>query len=268
VTVQLTRWVYRCGGCRYTYDLPGIDLSFPVVVRIFTEYLGGTGIYAIGEGLTRDGIPSPSAHDPARNRHRSGIAWSKSAVKVILGNPRYTGQQVWNRQRKEEVLLDIDDVALGHQTIMRWNKQSDWIRSVELSHPAIIDLDVFQAVQDTMAGRSPSKPRMARATPRTYQLRGLLYCGLCQRKMQGNWNHGTAYYRCRFPNEYGLANHVEHPRTVYLKELEVVPSVDRSAPHWRPAPTPPSSGSGSGKSKPSGRPSRPAPSCGLAGRRG
>ncbi len=74
----------------------------------------GTGCYAIAEGLTRDGIPSPSAHDRARNRHRSGIAWSKSAVRAILTNPRYTGRQVWNRQRKDEVLLDVNDVALGH----------------------------------------------------------------------------------------------------------------------------------------------------------
>lgn len=32
-----------------------------VVRSIFTEFLAGKGIYAIAEGLTRDGIPSPSA---------------------------------------------------------------------------------------------------------------------------------------------------------------------------------------------------------------
>ncbi len=41
-----------------------------------------------GQGLTRDGIPSPSQHDRARNRHRTGEGWSKSAVRVILANPR------------------------------------------------------------------------------------------------------------------------------------------------------------------------------------
>src|SRR5579884_3566703 len=48
----------------------------PVVRRIFDEYAAGRGLYAIAEGLTRDGIPSPSAHDPARNRHRDTRAWS------------------------------------------------------------------------------------------------------------------------------------------------------------------------------------------------
>jgi hypothetical protein len=56
----------------------------------------------------RDGIPSPSAHDRERNSHRSGIAWSKSAIRAILNNPRYTGRQVWNRQRKDEVLIDVN----------------------------------------------------------------------------------------------------------------------------------------------------------------
>ena len=79
----------------------------------------GRGFYAIAEGLTRDGIPSPSAHDPARNRHRCGIAWNKFAVCAILVNPRYTGHQVWSKQRKDEVLIDVDDVALGHTTKLR-----------------------------------------------------------------------------------------------------------------------------------------------------
>jgi site-specific DNA recombinase len=42
--------------------------------------------------------------------------------------------------------------------------------------------------------------------------------------MQGNFNHGLAHYRCRYPTEYALANHVEHPRAVYLRENQVGPS--------------------------------------------
>jgi hypothetical protein len=61
----------------------------PVVKRIFVEFTAGRGFYAIAEGLTRDGIPSPAAHDPGRNRHRSGLAWNKFAVRSIVANPRY-----------------------------------------------------------------------------------------------------------------------------------------------------------------------------------
>ncbi|WP_432045589.1 recombinase family protein [Streptomyces asiaticus] len=80
-----------------------------MVQRIFAEYLAGVGIFAIAQRLTATGIPCPSAYDPGRNRHRCGIAWSKSAVRAILTNPRYTGHQVWNKQRKEESLIDVEE---------------------------------------------------------------------------------------------------------------------------------------------------------------
>ncbi len=114
---------------KHLHALEPDPVAAPVVVRIFTEYLRGLGFFAIAEGLTRDGIPSPSAHDPARNPHRDTWAWSKGAVRVILANPRYTGRQVWNRQHKHESLLDIEDVTLGYTTTLRWNSKDKWLVS-------------------------------------------------------------------------------------------------------------------------------------------
>ena len=148
------------------HRLHGLDLdqtAAAVVERIFTEFLAGHGIYAIAEGLTRDGIACPSAHDHQRNPHRSGIAWSKSAIRVILTNPRYTGFQVWNRQRKQEILLDVDDVALGHETKMRWNDRQAWLHSSEPSHPAIVTVEAFQLAPKTSS--PPPHGEASRACP-------------------------------------------------------------------------------------------------------
>jgi site-specific DNA recombinase len=193
---------------------------------IFAWYAGGKGIFAIAEDLTRAGIPSPSAHDPARNRHRCGIAWSKSAVRAILTNPRYTGYQVWNRQRTDEVLLDVDNVALVHAAKMRWNPADQWLFSDQIAHPPIIDRDDFEKVQVILAGRGSRKPHKPHRRPRVYALRGVLLCSLCDRRMTGNWNNDQAYYRCRFPTEYALANRVDHPKTVYLREADVACRLD------------------------------------------
>ena len=57
-------------------------------------------------------------------------------------------------------------------------------------------------------------------------LRGLLFCGVCTRRMQGSWNNGQAYYRCTCPSEYARTNHVRHPRVVYLREAEILPELD------------------------------------------
>jgi site-specific DNA recombinase len=130
----------------------------PVVVRIFQLFLDGHGYLAIAERLTAEQIPPPSGHDRARNPHRLGVAWGKSAVRAILQNPRYTGSQVWNKQRRDEVLLDVDDVAAGHISRMRWNPRDQWVYSAEPTHPPLVSRETFDRVQARIAARSRTSP--------------------------------------------------------------------------------------------------------------
>lgn len=202
--------------------------AYSLVVKwIFAQFIGGRGIFDIAEELTREGVPSPSAADPTRNQHRVQVAWSKSAVRVIITNPRYTGRQVWNKQRKDEVLLDVDDVALGHTTKLRWNDRAQWVWSEQQAHEPLVSVEDFERAQAILAsrGRGPATHKPHR-TRRPYAFRGCLHCGYCERKMQGNWNNDQAYYRCRFPAEYALANKVVHPKVVYLREAEIIEDID------------------------------------------
>ncbi|MFI6326496.1 recombinase family protein [Nonomuraea sp. NPDC050556] len=202
-------------------------ITAPVVGRIFAEFVAGRGLLAIAEGLTRDGILCPSAYDRARNSHRSGIAWSKAAVRAILLNPRYTGMQVWNRQHKDEVLIDVNDVALGHVTKLRWNDQEDWIWSEKVMHEALVEEGLFAQAQALLvAPRTAAEGRKPRRTSRCYIFKGLLFCGVCERRMQGSWNNGKPHYRCVFPKEYAQANSVEHPRSVYVREELIIEPLD------------------------------------------
>jgi site-specific DNA recombinase len=145
---------------------------------------------------------------------------------VILGNPRYTGYQVWNKQRRDEVLLDIDDVAAGHVSRMRWNPKDQWIWSAEPTHEALVSRETFNQAQARVAARSPTSPRAAQTSPRPYALRGRLRCGLCRRRLQGQWVRGEAYYRCRYPAEYAHSAGFEHPINVYLREADLIPKLD------------------------------------------
>jgi site-specific DNA recombinase len=217
----------KAADCKRLHKLAIDDPAAAVVQRIFAMFLAGYGIYAIAESLTRDGIPCPSAHDPDRNKHRCGVAWSKYAVRTILMNPRYTGRQVWNRQRKDEVLLDVHDVTLGHTTKIRWNDDAKWIYSDQVVHPPIIDEETFKKAQEMLTARKgvqgEHKPHRSR---HAYVLRGVLLCGLCDRKMQGHWANDAPYYRCRFPNEYAPANRVSHPLNVTLRQDAVLDPLD------------------------------------------
>jgi hypothetical protein len=201
-------------------------VTAPVVVRIFGEYVAGKGLFAIADSLTRDGVPSPSAYDRARNSHRNGEGWSKSAVRAILINPRYTGVAVWGRQRRDEVLVDVEDVAAGHRTRVRWNEEDAWVRSPAVAHEPLISTEVFEAARARRAANGRTTIRKLRRTPRPYLLRGLLRCGLCDRRMQGSWNHEQAYYRCRYPTEYALPRRTQHPMTVYVREAKIVQPLD------------------------------------------
>jgi site-specific DNA recombinase len=42
-------------------------------------------------------------------------------VAAILANPRYTGRQVWNRQRADRDLVDPANTGLGHRQVQQWN---------------------------------------------------------------------------------------------------------------------------------------------------
>ncbi|MEH1130408.1 recombinase family protein [Micromonospora sp. CPCC 206061] len=60
--------------------------------------------------------------------------------------PRYTGRQVWNKQRKDEVLIDVEDVALGHETKVRWNNPETWIWSSQVVHEPLVSDDDYRKV--------------------------------------------------------------------------------------------------------------------------
>ena len=89
-------------------------------VRIFADFTSGKGLKAIAEALTSEGIPSPSAYDPARNRHRCGIAWAVEA-RPTTGWPSLTGtehtvaelvsQGLTNQQAADQMFISVHTFA-------------------------------------------------------------------------------------------------------------------------------------------------------------
>ncbi|WP_412749715.1 zinc ribbon domain-containing protein [Krasilnikovia sp. M28-CT-15] len=118
-------------------------------------------------------------------------------------------------------------MALGHRTKLTWNNADAWIWSDSPAHPAIIDLDTFREVQARLATKGAATTVRPRRSPKPYLFRGALFCGVCQRRMQGQWLRGRAYYRCRFPEQYAIANKIPHPRNVYLREDHLTPALDK-----------------------------------------
>ena len=111
---------------------------------------------------------------------------------------------------------------------MRWNPTHQWIYSTAPAHEPIIDEETFEQVQLRLAAGARHRGVTAkpRASKRGYLLSGLLYCGLCGRRMVGSFNNNRNHYRCTYTAEYANANSIAHPRSLYLREDHVVDLVD------------------------------------------
>jgi len=188
----------------------------PTVRWIFAQRLAGHSVARIARALNEAGVPCPSAVDPDRNPHRTGAGWTLGTVTTILSNPRYTGRQVWNRQRTDTELADPGNVTLGHKPVQRWNLPDGWVISSRPAHPALVSETDFIAAQSVNAARD----RIPGGGPilRRYLLAGLLTCGVCGRRMESAWSNGKPAYRCRHGRTSAMAPDPARPKNTYVRE--------------------------------------------------
>jgi site-specific DNA recombinase len=208
-----------------------------VVQQIFAWRAQGLGFRSIASRLTDAGIACPSAADRQRNPHRLGLAWSIHAVRAIVINPKYKGQQTYGRYHKVERLRSVDNPAAGNQT-REIPSDPDDILAIDDAIDAIVTPSQWQAAQPGVSPATPG-PRPDRTTRPSsptseqegsrYALRGMLVCDHCGRRMQGNLiprrkAEPRVGYRCVYRNEYpGDQN---HPRTLFVAESRVIGVLD------------------------------------------
>jgi site-specific DNA recombinase len=203
---------------RRAHRLEPDPATAPVVRWMFAQRLAGHSAARITRALNDGGIPCPSAADPARNSHRSGAAWMLRTVAAILANPRYTGRQVWNRQRTDRDLVDPGNTGLGHRPVQRWNLPEGWVISRKPAHPALVSEADFIAAQDATAPRGPAGP-----AARRYLLAGLLTCGRCGRRLESAWANGKPAYRCRHGYTSATSPDSTRPKNTYVREDQILP---------------------------------------------
>src|SRR5579864_632864 len=203
---------------RRAHRLEPDPATAPVVRWIFAQRLAGHSVARIARALNETGIPCPSAADPARNPHRPGTGWTLRTVAAILANPRYTGRQVWNRQRTDFDLVDPANTGLGHRQVQRWNLPAGWVISARPAHPAIITEADYIAAQQASAPRGPAGP-----ATRRYLLAGLLACGRCGRRLESAWSNGKPAYRCRHGYTSATGPNPGRPANLHVREDHIVP---------------------------------------------
>ncbi len=214
---------------QYGIELTRLDpdpVTAPVARLIFDLRVAGLGYRAIAQRLAAEGHPAPSAHDPARNSHRTVKLWSVTAVRAIVTNPRYKGTDRFGAHHKRDKLLDPGDVAAGRVSRRVASPPEEWVLAEGVIIP-LVTPEVWEAAQPA-AGRTVPGPRPDRPKNPRYALRGLVWCGACERRMQGNSvrrSNGAEriHYRCVLTAHYPAA---PHERSIAVAEARILPALD------------------------------------------
>jgi len=169
-------------------------------------------------GAERCGDAVPVRRGPGEEPapHRGGV--DAADGRGGPGEPRYTGRQVWNRQRTDFDLADPANTSLGHRQVQRWNLPEGWVISKRPAHAALVSEADFIAAQDAAAPRGPAGPAVRR-----YLLAGLLACGRCGRRLESAWSNGKPAYRCRHGYTSAAVPGTARPKNTYVREDQLLP---------------------------------------------
>ncbi len=151
--------------------LPKIVEEEAVIVRkIYQLFLDGYTLRKIADTLTEQGIPTP----------RNKKVWSVSTVKSILTNEKYKGDALLQKTYTTDFLTK--KVKKNDGEIPQYYIQN--------SHPAIIDPEIFDSVQEEMKRRYPDRHKLHRASPFSAKLICEACGGFYGRKV---WHSNSKY---------------------------------------------------------------------------
>lgn len=155
-----------------------------IVRQIFSWYLHGidgtsAGIAHISTVLQRMHVPT--------GEH--GTTWKPCRVQRILINPTYTGMIQWG---KDKTVRTVTPSGVTKHRVLR--DHGDLYQGL---HPAIIDNETFQAVQDKLHGYQGHLP-VRKDTPLSNPLAGLVICSICGHSLSGlpASGHNAARLKC------------------------------------------------------------------------
>jgi len=178
----------------YIIDEPAAD----VVKRIFEMKMDGISNYKIAGILNQEGILSPSSYAGKQGvkkyKNCSHILWQQEAVSRILYNRAYVGDLVQGKYNRSIYSRE----RRGKREEAAWEV-------LENAHPAIIDRDTFQKIQEIREkNRKVWKDRQGGQGYRNV-LEGILVCGICHHAMWRNKDvrNGKAQYYFFCGSAYG-----------------------------------------------------------------
>jgi site-specific DNA recombinase len=157
----------------------------PVIAKIFEWYAPGT--------LSLEQV-ADKAHSAGLSYRRTGAAVPVSAVHTVLHNRLYTGEFIWKG------------------------------KTYKGRHTPLISVELFERVQDVLAGRHRKKLRHLK---NDFAFSSLIHCGHCGCALTGDIKKGRyVYYRCtgykgRCPEPYVKEEVLSEKFAELLRQLDI-----------------------------------------------
>lgn len=159
-----------------------VEEEAKIVRQIYSWFLEGRTIRAIADSLTQQGIPTP----------RRRTKWSVSTITSILTNEKYKGDALLQKTYTVDYLTK--SVKKNHGEVPQYY--------IEDSHPAIIDPETFELVQNEIKRRRPHRHQLHRNSPFTAKIICSDCGGFYGRKV---WHSNSKYkkliWRCNHKYE-------------------------------------------------------------------
>lgn len=159
-------------GKRKCHTLEPDPERAPIVKMVFEMYAAGTSANQIAKTLRNVGVATAD-----------GGEWTISSVKCMLTNDHYIGMVHWNRRKTVMVVEDGDVIATRP-------RNHDYL-SYPGKHPAIIDKELWDAVQAIKGKLPPVKDRAKNVNP----FAGLVFCQ-CGTRMSRRQYMNNGVERC------------------------------------------------------------------------
>lgn len=150
-----------------------VEEEAKIIRKIYSLFLEGYTVRKIADYLTEQGIPTPKGKKQ----------WSVSTVMSILTNEKYKGDALLQKTYTADFLSKT--VKKNHGEVPQYY--------IENSHPAIIDPEMFELVQNEIKRRRPNRHKLHRNSLFTAKI----ICGDCGgfygRKV---WHSSSKYQKC------------------------------------------------------------------------
>ena len=159
-----------------------IDEGAAAVIKlIFNLALDVNKTSKIRDMLCADKIPVPADYKAMKNGRDiiPGFMWSNAMILNILYNEQYIGTYIAGKHERKMIGSSFQSSV----------DESEWIK-IPNNHPAIIDKDIFERVQQKYTKRKHIKDRQKR----DYLLQGRIICGCCKRSIHYGASKNPAYY--------------------------------------------------------------------------